>query len=392
MDIVLVSNAKKNWGGGASSVYLHLAQQLQRLNHQTNLFNLEDYLNPNLPTLAQKLGIGFSVTQKLLSAAKVADVVEVSGNIGWHLFKTLHSLKLSDRPLLVVRLHGLEFKDEQARISEEIARLLKLPAKYKLLTRHWINWQEFKTIELADLVICHTSREADAIITAGLKSETQVRVFPLGVDQDFVTTKEYRPQVKKLLWWGSWVERKGISTLPRAFELAVQKFSALSLTIGGSGTPSAEVLSYFAPELRSRIEVLPFVSQSQYREILADHDLLVFPSLSEGFGLALLEAMAAGMPCITTLTGMYDWLEHNENCYIVPMNAPTAIATAIQRLNTDLNRRKKIGIRASQTARELDWQKFGVNSQEVYLDFLNKLRGGQNSEPTSDRQSSLVEV
>jgi glycosyltransferase involved in cell wall biosynthesis len=391
MKIVLVSSAKKNWGGGASGVYLHLEQQLRQLNHQIDLFHLEDYLRLNLPNAIRKLAIALCVTQKILATAKTADVVETSGNLGWHLFQTLHSQKLANRPLLVTRLHGLEFKDEQARIDQEIAHLMKLPIKYKLLTRHWLNWQEFKTIKLSDLVICHTSREADAIITARLKPEHQVKVFPLGVDRDFLTNKEYRPRVKKLLWWGSWVERKGIFTFPRAFELAIRKLPDLSLTLGGTGTPAEEVLSYFPAELRSRIEVLPFVAKNQYQQILADHDLFLFPSLSEGFGLALLEAMAAGMPCITTLTGMYDWLEHGENCYIVPMNAPTALAQAIARLNLDLSMRKKIGIGGSKTASKLSWDKFGLNSEQVYLDHLNQLRN-TTIESSKQERTDLVGV
>lgn len=373
MDIVLVSNAKKNWGGGASTVFLHLDRELQQLNCQSHLFNLEDFIDLKLPAIAQKLAMAFYVEKNILEKAKTADVVEVSGNIGWRLFQALR--KLPNRPLLVTRLHGLELKDEQPRITEEIARLHKLPIKYKYFTRYWINWQEFKTLELSDLVICHTSREADAIVTANLKHESQIRVFPLGIDNDFVAQKTHRPRVTKLLWWGSWIERKGIYTFPRAFELAVRQMPDLTLTLGGTGTPADEVLGYFPSQLREKITVLPFISKEEYQKVLSDSDLFLFPSLSEGFGLALLEAMAAGMPCITTLTGMYDWLEHGDNCYIVPMSAPTALAKAIERLDRDPSWRANIGDRARETAQKLTWQKFGINSLTAYTEYLEKLRG-----------------
>jgi glycosyltransferase involved in cell wall biosynthesis len=389
MDIILVSNVKKNWKGGASSVYLHLAQELQKLNVQNHLFHLENYSDPDLPSALQKLSAAFSLKSKILSRAKKTDVVEVGGNIGWCLFKALRSAKLPQRPLLVTRLHGLEFKDEQAAITEEIAHLIKLPTKYKLFSRHWINWQEFKTLELADLVICHTSREADALVTAGLKPESKIRVFPLGVDSDFIGHRRHRPQSNKLLWWGSWIERKGISTLPRAFELAVRELPHLSLTIGGTNTAPQEVLSYFASQLRPRITVLPLVSKTQYQKILTEHDLFLFPSLSEGFGLALLEAMATGMPCITTLTGMYDWLEHGDNCYIVPMSAPTALAKAIKRLHENVEFRKIIGDRATVTAQNLSWQNFGENTLAVYQEYLAKIR---TSTELSDKDSPISEL
>lgn len=368
MNIILISGHKKNWGAGASSVYLHLDRELQQLGCHSHLFNLEDYMSDRLPSAIQKLTQAFSVEQRILPQSEAVDVVEVAGNIGWRLFEKLLSTNLPKRPLLSVRLHGLEFKDEQARITEEIARLLKLPTKYKLLTRHWTNWQEFKTIELADLVICHTSREADAIVTAGLKHESAVKICPLGIEPTFIADRSHRTGVNKLLWWGSWIDRKGIYTLPRAFELAVRAMPNLSLTIGGTGKSPEEVLSYFAPELRSRITVLPFVSADEHKAILAEHDLLIFPSLSEGFGLALLEAMASGMPCITTLTGMYDWLEHGQNCYIVPMSAPTAISGAIERLSDDFKLRCAMGDKARETARTLSLQNFAKRTLEIYTD------------------------
>jgi glycosyltransferase involved in cell wall biosynthesis len=373
MKIILVSGHKKNWEAGASTVYLHLNQELQKLSYQSQLFNAEDYLSNNIPQYLKIFVHPFDVKNKILEQAKKNDVVEVAGNIGWRLFSALRSPRLKKRPLLVTRLHGLEFKDEQARITQTIARLMTVPVKYRLLSRHWLNWQEFRTIALADVVICHTTREADAIITARLKDERQVVVFPLGVDSSFILERAYNVEAKKVLWWGSWVERKGIYDLPRAFELITRDLPELQLTIGGVGESPQTILSNFSPHLRPLITVLPFVSRTEQKAVFAQHDLFLFPSLSEGFGLALLEAMATGMPCITTLTGMYDWLEHGQNCYIVPMNAPTAIARAIKRLSSDLELRRRIGHGARETAEKLPWQQFGLKTIEVYKDFASKL-------------------
>ena len=373
MKIILVSGHKKNWGAGASTVYLHLDQELQSLSHQSLLFNAEDYLNSSIPNSLKKFLPSFYVKNKILTRAQEADIVEVAGGIGWQLFRALRLTKSQKRPLLVVRLHGLEFKDEQARMMQTIARLMKVPIKYRLMSRHWINWEEFKTIEFADVVICHTSREADAIIMAGLKHESQVVVFPLGVDSDFISERVHKVNAKNLLWWGSWIERKGIHTLPRAFELVKREIPELHLTIGGTGESSEGILSNFSPQLRHSITVLPFVSKAEQQAVFAQHDLFIFPSLSEGFGLALLEAMATGMPCITTLTGMYDWLEHDQNCYIIPMNAPTALAKAIKCLSNNVELRKLLGYRAMETAKNLTWQDFGLRTVEVYKDYLSQL-------------------
>ncbi|BAZ04942.1 hypothetical protein [Calothrix sp. NIES-3974] len=186
MKITLVSGHKSDWNAGASKVYLHLHHELQNLGCQVQLFNAEDYINTNLPSIVSVLVYAFAVEKRIFTIAKNSDVVEVAGNIGWRLFQRLKKLGDDKRPLLAMRLHGLEFLDEQARITQEIAQYMKLPLKYKLATRHWINWQEFKTIKLADVVICHSSRDADAIVTAGLKPESQVKVYPLGIAPQYI--------------------------------------------------------------------------------------------------------------------------------------------------------------------------------------------------------------
>lgn len=372
MKILLVSGHARNWDAGASTVYLHLEEELRALGHECRLLNAEDYLPAKLPDIARKMAAGAWVRRVALPLALQWDVVEVAGSIGWQLFQSLRALPGHKRPLLATRLHGLEFKDEQARVDEEIARQLTLPRKYKLLTRHWTNWQELRTLSLADTVICHSSREADALVTARLKPEAQVQTLPLGVDLRFFAPPRRLslPQTPcRMLWWGTWVERKGISALPRAFALACREQPDLTLTLGGTGRTPEQILPEFPPEARARVQVLPFVSREEHIAALREHDLFVFPSLSEGFGLALLEAMAAQMACLTTFTGLaHDWLEHGQNAFLVPMSAPTALARAMVRLARDPAERLRLGTNAKTTAQELTWTRCAAQTVQVYAE------------------------
>lgn len=375
MKILLVSGHARNWDAGASTVYLHLDEDLRALGHDCRLLNAEDYLPPQMPDMAHKLAASAWVRRVALPLARGADVVEVAGNLGWQLFGVLRARPGNPRPLLVTRLHGLEFKDEQARIDEEIARQTALPRKYKWVTRHWTNRQEERTLALSDVMICHSSREADAAILAGWKPETQVRTLPLGVDARFFgAARPQNPDSCRLLWWGTWVERKGIAALPRAFALACREQTNLTLTLGGTGRTPAQILPQFAPEVQARVQVLPFVTRDAHIAALRAHDLFVFPSLSEGFGLALLEAMAAEMACITTFTGMaHDWLEHGQNAFLVPMSAPTALARAIVRLSRDLPLRRALGLAARETAARLPWARCATETAYVYAEGLQTL-------------------
>ncbi len=379
MKILLVSGHARNPDAGASTVYLHLDEALRAQGHDCRLLHAEDYLRAGLPDIAHKMAASAQVRRAALPWAQDADVVEVAGNIGWQLFQSLRALAPDARPLLVTRLHGLEFKDEQARVDEEIARHLALPRKYKLMTRHWANWQEQRTLSLVDTVICHSSREADALVTGRWKPEAQVQTLPLGVDARFFgPPRPLSPSTApcRMLWWGTWVERKGISALPRALELACRAQPDLTLTLGGTGRTPKQILPDFAPAVRARVQVLPFASRQQHEQTLQDHDVFLFPSLSEGFGLALLEAMASALPCITTFTGLaHDWLEPGHNALLVPMSAPTALARAMVRLSRDPALRNALGQAARETAAQLTWERCAAQTAQVYDDARQTLRG-----------------
>ena len=350
-------------------MFLQLDTALRDLGEEVRAFHLEDYQLAGMPASVTKITRAFDLNRRFASDILDDDVVEVAGNLGWRLFTKIRRVTkaASRRPLLITRLHGLEFKDEQARVEEEIAGSSKLSLKYKIFTRHWLNWQERASIQSADHVICHTSRDADAIVAARWKSSDGVSVVPLGVETRFRNHRDYRSLATKILWWGSWIERKGISSLPRGFEIAARARPHLTLTIAGAAGAKPQIEGVFAPDVRDRVTVLPFVSPEEHPRVLSEHDVFVFPSLSEGFGLALLEAMATGMPVITTFTGLaYDLLEHGRNAYMIPMSGPTALARAMVALCDDVVLRREIGTGAGLLAQDLTWHQAARGTLDVY--------------------------
>jgi len=365
--IVLVSGHQRSWDTGAGLVYLHLDEGLRRLGHEVTLFTPEDFLSTAAPGRIRRLMAPRSLERRVRSAVKAADVVEVAGGLGWRLFSALRARPSGRPPLLVTRIHGLEMLDEQARFIEEIAGSMKLSWKYKLVTRRWTNWQEFQSIALSDLVVCYTSRDLDAIVLRGLKAESDVARVAEGFDPSYLQARKHSGLGSRLLWWGTWLDRKGISAVPRALELVSRSVPQVTLTIGGSRMAPDKVLAAFAPHVRSRVSVLPFVSRERHRELLMEHDIFVFPSLSEGFGLALAEAMGSEMACVTTLTGLaHDWLEHGQNCLIVPMSSPTGLSRAVTRLAHDAELRQVLGANAGRTVRELSWGRFARETEAAY--------------------------
>ena len=79
------------------------------------------------------------------------------------------------------------------------------------------------------------------------------------------------------------------------------------------------------------------------QEVLPGMGLLVLPSEAEGFGLVLIEAMAAGVPVVATdAPGIRDVVQHEVNGLLVPVGAPAALTAAIERVISDVSLRARL--------------------------------------------------
>ena len=100
--------------------------------------------------------------------------------------------------------------------------------------------------------------------------------------------------------------------------------------------------------------------QSDVRRVLSSLDTFVLSSRSEGFSISTVEAMAAGIPVVATRCGgPEDILEHDRTGLLVPNGSADAIATAIERLQTDPSLRERLAINARAAAAD----RFGVQAQ-----------------------------
>jgi glycosyltransferase involved in cell wall biosynthesis len=92
---------------------------------------------------------------------------------------------------------------------------------------------------------------------------------------------------------------------------------------------------------------------------MARQDVLVFPSLFEGFGLVILEAMAQGVPVITTeATAGPEVITEGEDGFIVPIRDANAIAARLDQLATDRERLRAMSVAAHAKAARLGWENY----------------------------------
>jgi glycosyltransferase involved in cell wall biosynthesis len=113
--------------------------------------------------------------------------------------------------------------------------------------------------------------------------------------------------------------RKNVPTLLRAMALLAGQVPTARLVILGTGYDSFQDLIDNLG-IRDRIHLLGYVSESQKEEILSQATALVYPSSYEGFGMPLIEGMAAGIPVITGTGGSLAEVGGNAVTYVHPLN------------------------------------------------------------------------
>jgi glycosyltransferase involved in cell wall biosynthesis len=249
----------------------------------------------------------------------------------------------------VVAFHGLEPLYHQA-LRAMAERNGGLSWRYRFLQEQLMPRFLQRACEHAALVTCLNRRERDEIERLGWATPDRVRVARHGVGDEFFATVAPPSGPLRLLFVGQWLEMKGIDALSRAAGRLLASHPDLRLTCAGTLAPAFQVRERFPAAVRDRIDVRPRVGQAELVQLYAHSHIFVFPSMYEGFGRALLEAMATGLPIVCTRVGVAaDALRDGDSCITVPAEE-SAIVRAVERLIADPRLRTSLGQRARAVA------------------------------------------
>lgn len=210
--------------------------------------------------------------------------------------------------------------------------------------------------EMADLVVMHSDVCRDSYAAYGLDT-TKVRVIPLGFPEigppvDADSTKPGDPL--KILWAGTFSLRKGahyfiqaLNLVPKTVDLAVIAYGKFDLPKAISTAADRPIT--FRPTL-PRAELL-----KQFR--LAD--VLVLPTLSDAYGMAISEAMSQGLPAITTAAaGASVFIKSGENGLVVSGANATALSRALCWCALNRSALAQMRMRARETAKSWQWHHY----------------------------------
>lgn len=191
-------------------------------------------------------------------------------------------------------------------------------------------------------------------LSRATNTKAQVSVVPYGAPLIRPALSKPRPSTNKLrvIFVGSLSQRKGLGYLLTAVEIAGAN---VELTLIGKRSSECAVLGNALRKHRW----IPSLSHAEVLEELRKHDVMVFPSLFEGFGLVILEAMSCGVPVVTTPNGAGpDVISDGEDGFIVPIRDSEAIAEKLDLLMVDRKRLAAMGRAASEKARKHSWEAY----------------------------------
>jgi len=186
--------------------------------------------------------------------------------------------------------------------------------------------QEAREYELADSHCVASSVVRDQLVDLGIPPE-RIRIAPYGADERifYPAPKKYAPEQFLILFAGQIGLRKGISTLLQTLQLGSSRKSSWEMHFYG---PRLGEGRYDLDRYRGSVPLKFFgaVSQVQLAEAFRRSSVLVLPSLEEGFGLVVPQALNCGLPCIVSdRVGAKDLIEHRVNGSIFESGNPKAL-------------------------------------------------------------------
>lgn len=265
---------------------------------------------------------------------------------------------LPDRIARVVTIHDLVWK--------------YVPDTMRTLSRTLESWQMPKAVRNADYVV------ADSLATANAIEETfkinpdklsvvylaaspfvsepdEASLLKLGIDKPFflfVGTLEPRKNLHRLL--------KAYSTLPEPI-----KSQAILVVVGGKGWGKLKLPELINQlNLLDRVKLLGYVDEDTLAALYAKALFLAMPSIYEGFGLPLLEAMVYGTPVLTSQSSSMPEVAGNAGLLIDPMEV-SSIKNGLAKMIVDHDFRNRLADRAQLNAARFSWDKSAIEISDI---------------------------
>ena len=239
-----------------------------------------------------------------------------------------------------------------------------------------------RIIRAADLLTPQITQERDVLISYGVEPK-RVRVIPGAIDVDlyarlpnplqFRAKHSIRPDERLVLFVGQPTQWKGLHHLILAMGRVMRRIPRVRLVLVGPAAEKARrLLGLFgSPLVRSRTLITGPLYGRQLVSAYASSDVFVLPSVGERFGTVIVEALASGLPVVTTRTGVApDVIVPGRNGLFVNYGDVSRLSECIMRILSDESFRREAERGRGRILREYSSQREAELYERAYRDLL----------------------
>lgn len=238
-------------------------------------------------------------------------------------------------------------------------------------------WHQQKTVQLDRLRLNVVKENADLVVTISQNSKKdfmdfapsrRVEVIYPAPAARFKPTLDLKLQPGHILFVGTLEPRKNIVMLIEAF---LQSGLPNKLVLAGGEGWGSELIFDFARKYPDKIKITGFVKDEDLLHLYHRAACMVYPSIYEGFGIPVLEALACGVPVICSNTSSMPEAGGDAALYIDPQSKDS-LKKALIEVVSNASLRKKMVAKGLKQAQKFSWQKSAKRLNQLYQQLLQE--------------------
>ena len=227
------------------------------------------------------------------------------------------------------------------------------------------------TYQIADRILSVSSYVKKNLISDYRIPPSKIRVLPNGVNSDtFHPVSHSFHNKKTILYVGRFYKGKGLEFLIDAVERLIPEHPSVRLWVTGQGVYFKKINAFIQGRaIRKHIVFLGWKESEALNQLYNEATVYVMPSIVEGFGMTLLEAMACGCPVIATDSGgAVDIIRHNYNGLLTSYGNVEQLAAFISRILTDETKKEFLIQNGLTIIKDFRWEAIARKLYCIYTD------------------------
>lgn len=261
----------------------------------------------------------------------------------------------------------------------------RFPETVRFKTKQMLNLNLKKSLKRADIILTVSEFSKSEIITYFPEVKDKIRVVYNGVDLDVFKplldenikisiAKKYNLPERYMLYLGTLEPRKNLERLIDSYYLLLKEFDNVPKLVlaGGKGWLYDSIFDKVSTLwLEDKIIFTGYVAEKDVAPLISGAEVFLFPSMYEGFGMPVIEAMACGVPVLTSNVSSLPEVAGDAAVLVDPFSVED-IKSKLKLLLIDEDLRKRLNKAGPKRAKRFSWNLVTKDLYEIYKELAEK--------------------